>query len=415
MIEDARSVQTPDLRPQSSAAGRTSKARREAAAPHSGSASLSGSAPPLPSDNRFSIDLGAIAHNARGIRRLVGEQTWIVAALKSNAHGFGLVGIAKALTAAGVNAIGVVSLHDALALRSNRIECPILLYPGHIADEATSGVVSRFHLMPTLLDLRSAETYSRAAAAAGPIDAFVKVDVGLQRLGLAPYAVIPFLLALRSLPGVTVRGLYTHLHVTAGDDGPAHVESQFHKFAAVCDAAKAAGFDLPIRMAASSAVLTLFRTMNLTAIDPGRLFYGLMQAGPGVAGIVFRPAFASLKSHLIQVKSPVETSFPHLSPFTIRPGMRIGVVPVGRSDGIEALTCGAVLVRGRRAPILNVSLEHARIDLSDVEDAAVGDEVVLIGRQGALSITPQDVARHCAIDPAQLAIGVRGSFAREYV
>jgi alanine racemase len=96
--------------------------------------------------------------------------------------------------------------------------------------------------------------------------------------------------------------------------------------------------------------------------------------------------------------------------------MRIGVFPLGRSDGMETLSVDHVLVRGRRAPILvRPSLEHTRIDLSDIDDAKVGDEVVIIGRQGSAEIKPDDVTERLKMDPGELAVGLRGSISRRYL
>jgi alanine racemase len=130
-----------------------------------------------------------------------------------------------------------------------------------------------------------------------------------------------------------------------------------------------------------------------------------------------RPAFRALKTRLIEAKdlTPRER-FAEAAPFPIRRPMRLGVIPIGTGDGFHRLHAGRVLVRGRSVPILaRPSLEHTRIDLTTVPDAAVGDEVVLIGRQGAAEIDVEEVARRHGADPFALALGIGPRVARVYL
>jgi alanine racemase len=364
--------------------------------------------------NHVEIDLASIAHNAREIRRLVGPSCLIVAALKSNAHGFGLIEVATTVLASGAGAVAVVNLADAVQLRQAGVTSPILLYGGVVADEQTSAILADLELMPTILDHPSARIYS--AHVTRPISYMVKVDVGLQRLGLDPNEVVPFLQAVTGLPRLHFRGLYTHMHALSGPEGDAYLDWQFQRFAKVIAALDEIGLAVPIRLAASSSVLTLSSAMNLNAVDPGRLFYGLFPTSRSLREATFRSAFVSLRSRLVQVKQLVRSGYPEFAPFLVRPGMRIGVFPLGRSDGLETLSVEHVLVRGRHAPILvRPSLEHTRVDLSDVSDAEVGDEVVIIGRQGSAEIKPEDVTERLKMDPGELAVGIRGSIARRYL
>jgi alanine racemase len=153
-----------------------------------------------------------------------------------------------------------------------------------------------------------------------------------------------------------------------------------------------------------------------TNLDPESLFHAgwLGRPGPGCA-----PCFQALKSRLIEVKelTPRER-FGAAAPIPIAASMRLGVIPVGMGDGFHRLNAGSVLVRGRRVPILaRPSLEHARLDLTTVPKAVVGDEVVLIGRQGTAEITPDEVAERHGFEPLGLglALGVGPRVARVYI
>jgi alanine racemase len=364
--------------------------------------------------NQVEIDLHAVAHNTCEIRRLVGTSCFIVASLKSNAHGFGLIEVARTVLAAGADAIAVVGLGDAIRLRQAGVASPIMLYAGTVADDRTAAIVSDLELMPTVLDIESARVYSKWATRT--VHCMVKVDVGLQRLGLEPEDVVAFIRSLLELPRLHLQGIYTHMDAI-GDPVPDHyLDWQYRRFVAALTALNQVNIPVPIMLAASSGVLAASRSMNLNAIDPGRLFYGLLPPSLALKDAQFQPAFRSLTSRLVQVKPVVRSDFADRLRFTVRPGLRMGIFPMGRSDGIESLLFEYVLIRGRRAPILiRPSLEHTRVEVTNIPDAAVGDEVVIIGRQGHEEILPSQVTNRLKVDPGELAIGLCGSIERRYI
>ena len=170
-------------------------------------------------------------------------------------------------------------------------------------------------------------------------------------------------------------------------------------------------------MAASSAVLRCDPGAAFDAVDPGHMLFGLTPPGPLNVDADLRPAFHSLTSRIIHARSIERERFLDLAPFPLHEGLRFGVIPIGLRDGMAALHCAEVLVGGRRAAILGpLSLEHTRVDLSEVPEAGVGDEVVIIGRQGAAAIEPEEVVAHQGFGvKAALALSAGGSIPREYV
>lgn len=365
----------------------------------------------LPRPTWFEIDLDAVAANLGTVRRLVGPARKIYAVVKADGYGFGSVEMAEAFAAHGANAIAVADLADGIRLRTRGIAWPILVYPNALPDAAFDAIAHG--LVPTLTDLDGARAYSEAARV--PVDVFVKVDVGLERLGVAADHATKLVLAIRDLPRLRLAGLCTHLHTPAGADS-GYIDWQFSRFTAVLDALAAHGVAVPVRLAASSPLVLGFPGTYLNAVDPGSMLYGIAKAGYG-EDVSLRPAFHALKTRLIEVKdlSPRER-FAEVAPFPIARGMRLGVIPIGAGDGFHRLEVGAVLVRGRRAPILaRPSLEHTRVDLTAVPEATVGDEVVLIGRQGVEEITRDEVARRHTLDPMHLALTIGPRVARVYL
>jgi alanine racemase len=364
----------------------------------------------------FEIDLDAAVANLETVRRLVGSERKIFAVVKADGYGFGSLELGRAFAGHGADALAVADLADGVRLRRSGLTLPILVYPNALPEAAHDVVGSG--LIPTLTDLDAARAYEAAVARAAPrspLDVFIKVDVGLERLGVPADHAVKFVLAIRELPRLRLAGLCTHLHVPKGAD-PAYIAWQFSRFTAVLDTLAGHGVDVPIRLAASSPLVLGYPSTYLNAVDPGRMLYGYRP--PDIsASAPLRRVFHALKSRLIEVKelTPRER-FGTAAPFPIAASMRMGVIPVGMGDGFHRLNVGSVLVRGRRVPILaRPSLEHTRLDLTTVPDAVVGDEVMLIGHQGMAEITPDEVAERHDLDPLALALGVGPRVARVYV
>jgi alanine racemase len=172
-----------------------------------------------------------------------------------------------------------------------------------------------------------------------------------------------------------------------------------------------------MRIAASSRVMARFPSMVLEGVDPGRAVYGLPWPGDLEFQSALRPAFLSLCSRLLQVKRVTAPVAPNHAPFSSAGVERIGVIPIGRRDGLALLNCGHVLVRGSRAQLLGaLALEHCRVDLTAIPEATVGDEVVIIGRQGREEITLADIlAAQPHLAPTAVALEVRNSVQKSYL
>jgi alanine racemase len=366
--------------------------------------------------NVLEVDLDAIAHNVWRLRQSIGGGIQLFAALKANAYGFGIERVADTVVAAGAYGLAMVEVDHAVALRQQGIDVPILLYGGTPASADVVAAVEDYHLTPTLLDVADAQTYAHHAQ--GCLRAFLKIDVGLERLGASPEDMPSIAADLRALRNVELDGVYTHLHVpphAPAEETYPYLHWQFSRFKSALQALNEAGIEPPIRMAASSGVLMQTDEMHLNAVDPGHLLFGMYPAGPRRPPLDLRRALRALKSRLVQVKTVNRAAFVEQAPFAIQPGMSIGVFPFGICDGMPQLHCGHVLVNGRRVPVLSVSLEHTRVDLTGVE-ARRGDEVVIVGPQGTDEISPAEVLEYLGQHlPSALPLAVHSSVPRSYV
>ena len=365
--------------------------------------------------NTFEIDLDAITANVAEIRRFVGPDVRIFVAMKANAYGFGLLEVAPVLEASGVDTVCVADLSDAVRLRDHGISIPILLYAGNLVDDTLVRTVEERDFLAPVTDLDMARRYSTLARKG--VRVLAKVDVGLERLGIPAEDATSGLCAIAGLPRIELAGVYTHLHAPSPGGPPDYLRWQLARFSRIEEEVRAAGVWLPVATAASTPVLPYFGAAGLNGIDVGRLVYGSLRADRDATSTMhIRSAFKSLRSRLIQCRQVHRTEYLREAPFPIRSGMRIGIAPIGYADGLDSLNCGFALVRGCRAPLVaSPSLEHTRLDLTGVPGAEVGDEVVFVGAQGELEITPDDVLRHLSMEqPARMANSVRESVRRVY-
>jgi len=364
--------------------------------------------PPRPTT--VEIDLDAAATNVRAVRRMVGPQRKIYAVVKADGYGHGAAEMGAVFLQSGADALGVADLGEGLRLRRRGITAPILVYPNSLPEAAATTLAHG--LTPTLVDLDGARAYSEASTA--PCDVFVKVDVGLERLGVPAEQAVKIVAAMMELPRLRLAGLCAHPHDSEGRD-PSYAEWQLGRFTTVVDELTARGIPVPVRLFAASPFVLKFPQTYLNAVDPGRMLYGITFPGE-TPSEPLAPTFRALTSRVIALKdlAPRER-FAERAPFPVTAPMRLGVIPMGSADGLNWLHAGRVLVRGKAAPVVSApSLEHTRIDLTGIPDAQVGDEVVIIGRQGSAEITPAEVAKRHGLGLHHIATTVGPRVSRVY-
>ena len=338
------------------------------------------------------VDLEAIAHNVRRVVEIVGPAVKVLAVLKADGYGHGTVRVARTALNNGTCCLGVASINEGLILRKAGISAPVLVLGFTPAWQARELVLNG--LSATVFDLDVAQALSRAA---GQLDSqvkvHIKVDTGMGRLGLLTDDVVPFALALRSLPNLILEGIFTHFSVA--DSDPAYTRSQAGRFRQVLQALSKEGIDLPMVHAANSAAILTHPESHFSMVRLGIAMYGLHPSSQVRCPPDFRPAL-SFKTEVAQVKDLAPGSYvSYGNTYQTTGWQRIAVLPVGYADGFRRAPrhWGEVLVRGQRAPIVGrVCMDQTMVDVTEIADVRQGDEVVLIGEQGGESITAEEVA-----------------------
>ena len=326
------------------------------------------------------IDLDALAHNVRTIRGMIAPSVRLYAVCKNNAYGCGTRETARTMLEAGADAFAVSDPEDAERIRAAGIDAPILLYASTTPDAAAA--VAEMGLIATVHDFDGLEAFARAGRG---VDVHVEVDCGYGRLGFVPDEWHKAFEQLREVKNLRVVGVYTHLASVEEADA---VKRQAQLFVRAGAEARNAGFEKIELMAASSRVLIGYPELNLTAVNPGRMLYGMMEE-PWLGKWDLRPVIRAIKSRVLQVKA-IPADFPmDDARHKAAPGsLRTAVIAFGFKDGLSRLPAGGtVLVKGKRARIIGLrATEHTIIDVTDIPGVAAGDEVVIVGTQGAETI-----------------------------
>lgn len=347
------------------------------------------------------VDLDALAHNVRTLKaRAQGAQLWAV--VKANAYGHGAVAVARAALDAGADGLCVVCLEEAEELRLSGIGAPVLVLGPTEPWQARRAV--ELSVIPTVASRELALALADAAAALDVVQpVHIKVDTGLHRFGLRPYEAIALARFLRQVPQLRVEGLFTHF-ASAEDGDKTYTLEQYRTFLSV-----AGELDwVPVRHVSNTATILDMPEMSLDLVRPGVGLYGCYPAGPR-PDVELR-AVLSLKSRLVRLTwlEPGE-SVSYGRTWRARRRSLVGLVPCGYADGLPRVLSnrGWMLVRGRRVPVIGrVCMDMCMVDVTEVPEVAVGDEVVILGRQGEEEIRAEEVASLCDTISYEVLCGI---------
>ena len=339
------------------------------------------------------IDTTALRHNYACLRAAAGDDVAVMAIVKANAYGHGAAVVAPVLQEAGADWFGVATVGEAVELRSCGIERPILVLTGANAGEVS--VLLKQRLAVAVLHEEMASELSAAAAGAN-LPIHLKIDTGMGRLGVRPEELPSLLTALRSLGNLTVDGVFSHFG-NADDVNQDFSDSQIARFEEALQIIAAQGFAPRWVHLANSAATIARPDARYAMIRPGIALYGIAPAGVAHtdSGKQLRPVMR-LTTRIVQIKElPAEYPVSYAQTFITRRPSRIAVLPIGYADGYgrSLSNKGHVLVRGKRAPVVgNVCMDLTMIDVTDVEGAALADEVVLWGEQDQARLTVDEIA-----------------------
>jgi alanine racemase len=357
------------------------------------------------------IDRSALRHNAKIVRERVGSAE-IVAVVKANAYGHGLIGVAETLSDEA-QLFGVANLEEALALRKSFTHPIVILGPALPPERST---IAERGFIPTVSALEEAEDFNRVAQRS-PVNINFKIDMGMGRMGVLEDEAWDVLKKISKFPNIRIHSVSTHLPAS-GEDAD-YTRGQLLRFGEIMKQFRAAiPLDYKAHVLQSAGVLAFAESAGV---------FDMVRAGIVLYGISPLSEFQHLlkpvmtwKTHICLVRDmPKGSSISYGRTFIAPRKMRVATLSAGYADGYPwhlSNRDSAVLVRGQRCPILGrVTMDLMMIDVSEINNAQVGDEVVLLGRDGNEEISCGELAKTAGTIPWEITTRIGQRVKRVFI
>lgn len=339
------------------------------------------------------IDLSAIAHNTRVLKGLTRTGTLFMAVVKADGYGHGAERVGRAALAAGADRLGVATVTEAVALRTAGITAPI-----HVLSEPPETAIAEIlehRLIPTVTNREFAVALGRAASALGvESDYHLKIDSGMNRIGIRAEDAAQFAASLAGFPGLRMEGTFTHF-ATADVPGDWDVERQLQRFREALEEMRSEGIDPGVVHSANSPATILVPESHFDMVRCGIALYGL-HPSPATRGRVDIVPAMSVKARPVLVKrvGMGEGVSYGLTYRTAAP-TTIATLPLGYADGVHRALSGKAefLLAGRRVrQVGRVCMDQLMVEVPRGTEASRGDEVVLVGSQGDSTVVMDELA-----------------------
>jgi alanine racemase len=349
------------------------------------------------------IDLAAFRHNLSVVRSLVGPTTMIMAVVKANAYGHGMLHCAQTATGAGAEWLAVARVYEAFELRAAGLGGPILVFETAPGDTLERAIGENITL--TASSIAWAEQLS-AVASRQQVRAriHVKVDTGMARLGLAYTDAAKTIQRMAGLPHLEIGGIYSHF-ATSDERDTACAREQMQRFGDVIDGLNRQKVEIPLKHMANSGAIISQPESHFDIVRPGIMLYGYpprrsMEVTPSLKPVM---ALVSRVSHIksVDAGTPVSYNRRYYTPDKTQ----IATIPVGYGDGYSRLLMGKshVLIHGKRFPVVGtICMDHLMVNLGMNHQVSVGDEVTLIGVDGSETVSCWELAEKIGTIPYEI-------------
>jgi alanine racemase len=365
------------------------------------------------------INLDNLAFNFHSAKRFIGNDVKYMAVVKADGYGHGAIECARRLEAEGIDWFGVALPEEGIELRKSGIRKLILCLGSFWEGQETA--ILNYNLTPVIYRIENAESLNRAARERGTsVDIHIKIDTGMGRIGVRFDEVAAFADRIKSLPALRLQGLMTHF-ASADDLGQNEFTAlQIERFNRAVSIFEEKGFHPIYKDLANSPGAVVHPESRQTMVRLGGILYGL--GGDVLPKTVEKPELRpvlSLHSRIAHLKTvPEGETLGYGRTFRTEKESRIATIPIGYQDGYSRVlsNTGRVIVGGAVVPVVGrISMDWTLIDVSDVPNAGVGDEVILIGERNGLSIPAEELARKTDTISYEITCGINRRVVRRYV
>lgn len=349
------------------------------------------------------VNLDNIAHNINEIKRMLSPRCMLMGVVKADAYGHGDKYIAGELARLGVNWFGVSNIEEAISLRIQGILHPILIFGVTPCEYAKA--LNEYNITQTVHSASYAKELQTAAQAAGvDLDAHIKVDTGMSRLGFVldngfAERSASEILELAKFPNIRIQGIYTHFACAdeTADDSIAYTREQFSRFQKLTAKLENDGLSFEIKHCCNSAGAIMYPEMHMDMVRPGISIYGLSPSRDcsNTGKICLKPAM-ELYSAVSMVKEiTIGTAVSYGRRYTARSKTKVATIPIGYADGFERELSNKarMLVRGKYANVIGrVCMDQLMLDVTHIDGVRDGDIVTIVGNDGGQSLTFDEMA-----------------------
>ncbi|NLI89247.1 MAG: alanine racemase [Epulopiscium sp.] len=342
------------------------------------------------------IEKDAITHNYRQIKKHIASYTKIMAIVKADAYGHGAIEIAKLLQDEEVDYLAVAIAEEGAQLREAGITRPILVL-GYTPATDIRLLIDN-DLTQTIFSYEMAKYISyEASKLKKRVKIHIKVDTGMGRIGFLPHPTsIEEILKINKLPNIEIEGIYTHFS-SADEEDQTYTKKQNSIFHGFLKELNQVGIDIPLIHAANSAAIIMNENTHFDMVRLGISLYGHYPSeATGLYSMGLVPAM-SLKTQVVHVKElPKNQEIGYNRKYTTNKKTKVATIPIGYADGYSRglSNKGGVLIRGEYAPIIgNICMDQFMVDVSHINYVAVGDEVVVFGKQKDKEISVEEIAK----------------------
>jgi alanine racemase len=339
------------------------------------------------------IDLKALAANVRNIKRRSGKKVELLVVVKADGYGHGSYEVSKVALKNGAGSLGVAFLEEAIELRENGIKAPILILSPEFYDREKELIA--YDLQPAIADLDFVKNLNREAKKQNKIaEVYLKIDTGMRRYGIEPSSALDFVRVVQKLKNIRLKGVLSQFSTTEDTDKD-FAEKQLYLFKKAVKQLEELNGDRLVRSIANSGAFLKLPQSYFDQVRVGILMYGIYPSPKMVKRVEVNPVM-SLKSRIVQIEEVQKgESVGYGRTFITKRRTKIGTVPLGYADGYpwQLSNRGKVLVKERRVPIIGrVCMDAFMVDLTELPDVKIGEEVVLLGKQGKEKIEAHQIA-----------------------
>ena len=363
------------------------------------------------------INLDALECNFDAVREEVPENMKILAVVKANAYGHGAIGVAKFLEDKA-DYLAVAATDEALELRKNGVNCPILIL-GHIPYGDYDNIV-KFNITPTISDFYEAELLSKAAVKAGvTAPLHIAVDTGMNRIGFkCDENSVEEIKKIKELPNIEIEGIFSHFAAADMVD-KSYTEMQAKRFDNFVLKLENAGINAHIKhLYNSAAIADLEKKYDM--VRQGIILYGLRPSDEVEFNNIKVPQpVMSMKTRVVQVKTlPHGESISYGCTFTTEKETKVATLCAGYADGVTRVLSnnGEVLIRGKRAKIIGrVCMDQFMVDVTDIPDVEAGDTATIFGTDGEETISVDEIAKKANTINYEIICNINSRVTRVYM